>query len=82
MECCETCNFWRDAGSPQDPNRCHKYAPRMGAVDAIARWPMTKMSGWCGDYEAIPEPKVMKGHTAMARGRKKNPVKVKGKAKK
>jgi len=75
MECCETCNFWRDAGSPQDPNRCHKYAPRMGAVDAIARWPMTKMSSWCGDY-------VLRPKSVEKPGRHLIKVKAKGKAKK
>lgn len=60
-ETCETCRFWRPNHIEPEEGWCHRNAPQpspemcvmndVGDIFALARWPVTDDSDWCGEYQ-------------------------------
>lgn len=52
---CSSCRFWQNFDDGL--GKCRRHAPIVsdGTIEAI-RWPVSKSSDWCGEYEPQPTP--------------------------
>ena len=53
---CESCIFWQRKSD--EIGECRFRAPMVYSVEpgALARWPLTNESDWCGDWAKPAEP--------------------------
>lgn len=50
IETCETCVYWA-SGNNYSSGHCRRYAPEPATGrDALAVWPTTMYTDWCGEY--------------------------------
>jgi len=52
-DCCGNCMFWRTIDEPEGivVNECRRHAPQGSAPILQAKWPLTKITAWCGEFK-------------------------------